>query len=90
MPSDVVGTGPPLPLIVVPVVPVAAVGESLVVPAGDTVSPGEAVPVGEASGGGPSDWSAWPPPHDTNTTNAAAHAIMSFRRTALLSRLTVG
>lgn len=35
MPGDVVGTGPPLPLIVVPVFPVAAVGDPPVVLAGD-------------------------------------------------------
>ncbi len=86
MPGEVVGTGPPLSLIVVPVVPVAAVGEPPpVVPAG------EALPVGEASGGGPSDWSSWPPPpHATNRTTANVDAIMSFRRTAFPSRSAVG
>ena len=84
MPGEVVGTGPPLPLIVVPVVPVAAVGEASAV--------GEAAPVGEASGGGPRDWSGWPPPppHAARKTNADVHAIMSFRRTALPRRSAVG
>ena len=47
MPGDVVGTGPPLSVIVVPVPPVADVGD---------VATGETFPVGDASGGGPSDW----------------------------------
>ena len=92
MPGEVVGTGPPLPLIVVPVVPVAAVGEPpLVAPAGVALPTGDALPVGEAWGGGPSDWSSWPPPpHATSSRTAQALAIMSFRRNAFPSRSAVG
>jgi hypothetical protein len=75
IPGDVVGNDPPLPAIVVPVAsvtPVADVGD---------VAAGEVLPVGDASGGGPSDSRSFPPPQATSGTSADVITIMRFRRT---------
>ena len=69
MPGDVVGNGPLL-AVIVPVPPVADVGEAA----------GETLPVGDASGGGPSELMSLPPPQPTSRTSADVGTIRRFRR----------
>ena len=85
-PGDVVGNDPVPPVIVPPVGPVT-MGP---VTGADDGATGGALPVGDASGGGPSDSSACPPPpHAASRTNAVAD-VSRFRRTrAPFGRLTV-
>jgi hypothetical protein len=74
-PGDALGDGVAVTL-EFPVAPVAPVA------AGDGEA-GDTLPVGDASGGGPSD-SGSDPPHATSRTNAAA-AAMRLERTVLPS-----
>jgi hypothetical protein len=81
-PGDAVGSGVP----VAPVAPVTPVAPVAPVAAGEVE--GDTLPVGDASGGGPSDPGSFPP-HAISTRHAADTTMRLERTRAPFGRLTV-
>ena len=82
-PGDALGSGVP----VAPVAPVTPVAPVAPVAAGDGEA-GDTLPVGDASGGGPSDSGSFPP-HAISTRHAADATMRLERTRAPFGRLTV-
>ena len=82
-PGDEVGSGVP----VAPVAPVTPVAPVAPVTAGDGEA-GDTLPVGDASGGGPSDSGSFPP-HATSRINVADATMRLERTRAPFERLTL-